>query len=79
MMTSTQAAAAAEDALVQYVKRCEARSADDVRKALEMLISKAARGIEKHDCYQSAMDVLCRTIERVANAPAAAPAPMGGH
>lgn len=76
-MTSEQAAPAAEEMILQYVARTGARRPDDVRKVLEMLISKAARCIEKEACHQSAMDVLCRTIERVANAPA--PAPAGGH
>ena len=70
MMTPTQAGPLAEAAITQYVRQCGAHSPDDLRKVLEMLISKAARGIEKHSCHQVAMDVLVRTIERVANAPA---------
>lgn len=79
MITSNQAATVAEDVITDYVRRCGAYAQDDVRKVLEMLISKAARGIEKQVCHQVAMDVLCRTVERVANAPAPAPAPAGGH
>jgi hypothetical protein len=78
-MTSPQAADAAEDAIALYVKRCGANSPDNLRKALEMLISKAARGIEKHAGHQVAMDVLVRTVERVAENPAPASAPVGGH
>lgn len=70
MFTSSQAGIAAEDAIALYVKRCGANSSEDVRKVLEMLISKSARAIEKHTGYQPAMDVLVRTLERVANAPA---------
>ena len=80
-MTSDQAAAAAEHAILQYVKSCGARGQEDMRKVLEMLISKAARGIEKHVCHQVAVDVLQRTIIRVAEypAPIQAPGPAGGH
>jgi hypothetical protein len=78
-MTLTQAGAAAEDAIARYVKRCGANSPDDMRKALEVLISKAARSIEKSSCHQVAMDVLVRTVERVAENPAPTSAPVGGN
>lgn len=76
MITANEAGVIAEEAITQYVKRCGAHSPADLEKTLEMLISKAARGIEKYAGYQPSMDVLVRTLERIANAPAPV---AGGH
>lgn len=70
-MTSDQAAAVAEETILAYIKRTGASHPDDIRKVLEMLLSKSARGIEKYTGYQPAMDVLVRTLYRVAENPAA--------
>lgn len=71
MITSKAAGIAAEAALVGYVSTCGASSPDDLRKVLEMMISKAARGIEKYSGNQTAVDVLVRTTERLLVSPAA--------
>lgn len=69
MITPEQAAAAAEKAIAAYALDCQAHTPEDVRKMLEMLISKAARGIEKECGLQAAVDVLVRTVSHVAHYP----------
>lgn len=70
MITSQEAAILAEKVLVQYASECGAQSSDDIRKVLEMLISKAARGIEKYAGHQAGVAVLVRTTERILTVPA---------
>jgi hypothetical protein len=70
MMTPHQAGAAAEAALVAYVTACGANEPDELRKVLEMMVSKGARGIEKYCGNQVAVDVLVRTTERLLVSPA---------
>ncbi len=73
MITAQEAGIAAEAALVGYVNACGATSSDDLRKVLEMMISKAARGIEKYSGNQTSVDVLVRTTERLLVSPASTP------
>jgi hypothetical protein len=71
MVTSDKASALAEAAIAQYAQACGLSNPEEVRKALEMLISKAARGIEKYAGTDVAVDVLKRTtlaIEPAASA-----------
>lgn len=70
MITAHEASAASEQALANYAEICGAETPDDLRKALEMMISKAARGIEKYSGNSIAVEVLVRTTERLLTAPA---------
>lgn len=61
MVTSDKASVLAEAAIAQYAQACGLSNPEEIRKALEMLISKAARGIEKYAGTEVAVDVLKRT------------------
>lgn len=52
----------AEESIVTYCADCEVGVSDDLRKALELLVSKAARGIEKYCGREESVNVLRRTI-----------------
>lgn len=71
MVTPDKASALAEAAITQYAQACNLSNPDEIRKALEMLISKAARGIEKYVSTEVAVEVLKRTT--LAIEPAATP------
>lgn len=71
MITSQQADKLAEKTIVDYCRAAGVETSDDVRKVCEMLISKAARAIEKHSGNTAAMRVLDRTVLYIARA--------GGH
>jgi hypothetical protein len=68
MVTPEKASNLAEAAIADYAKSCGLATPDDIRKALEMLISKAARGIEKYSGTDVAVQVLMRTTLSLAPA-----------
>ena len=68
MITPQQADSLAEKTIVKYCQECGVDTPDDVRKACEMLISKAARAIEKYNGTESAIGVLNRTALYVSKA-----------
>ncbi len=70
MISSANANTLADEMVAQYATDCGVQSPEDIRNALEMLISKAARGIEKYCGNQAAIDVLGRTTRHVASFPA---------
>lgn len=61
MITPYEADQAAELMLTTYVRACHVATPDEVRKACEMMISKAARAIEKYNGAPVAVEVLKRT------------------
>lgn len=67
MLTPQECGDAAEIMIATYCRAVMCHSADDVRKAGEMLISKMARGIEKYAGNEAAVDVLNRTLLHVGN------------
>jgi len=71
MLTPKQADAAAEQAIADYAAALSLSSHTEVRQALEMLISKAARGIEKYCGAEVAVDVLTRTSGHLMRNPMA--------
>ncbi len=74
MRTPIEVGKLAESYIVVYVGNAECQTPDDVRKACELLISKAARAIEKYNGHQKAVEVLSRSMSYVA----ANPMPVGG-
>lgn len=60
----------AEDVVITYVTACGATTPQDIENFLEMLISKAARGIEKYRGNEAALGVLSRTAGFVERNPA---------
>lgn len=62
MVTPSVAGELAEKAVVEFAGSCEVATHDDVRKALEMLISKAALAVEKYAGNEVAVQVLNRTV-----------------
>ncbi|WP_285259208.1 hypothetical protein [Halopseudomonas bauzanensis] len=66
MITPQQADDLAEKTIAQYCRAAGVETTDDVRKACEMLISKAARAIEKHSGNTAAVQVLDRTSLHIA-------------
>lgn len=70
MLTRDEADGAAEVMLTAYCRACGCATPDEVRKACEMMISKAARAIEKYNDASTAIDVLQRTARHVARLPA---------
>lgn len=66
MITSQQTGLIAEAYVVAYASECGVQTPDDVRKALEMLISKSALAIKKHAGPLEAVQVLQRTQLHVA-------------
>lgn len=69
MVTSQDADNLAEQAIVDYVSKCDVRSAEDIKNALEMLLSKSARGIEKYCGTEAAMDITIRMSVSLAKQP----------
>lgn len=65
MLTREEADPVAEKAVVDYAEACGVETPDDLRKALELLISKAALAIEKECSPNHAMMVLHRTLRNV--------------
>lgn len=61
MVTPEKAAQFAEATLVEFARLCEVQTPDDLRNALEMLISKSARAVEKYCGPCDALTVLNRT------------------
>jgi DNA segregation ATPase FtsK/SpoIIIE-like protein len=62
MKTPAEVGQIAEYLITTYCTDAGIETPDDVRKACELLISKAARCIEKHKDQATALDVLGRTI-----------------
>lgn len=60
--TSEEAATEAEKAIVLYAAELGLNTPEDACNALEMLISKAARGIEKYCGISKSCEVLHRTL-----------------
>ena len=65
MITPQKADIYAEACIALYADRCGVQSPEDIRKALELLISKSARAIEKYTGTPTAVDVLQRTALRL--------------
>lgn len=61
MTTPEIASKAAEKAIMSYSRELNLRTAEDLKHAFEMLISKAARGIEKYCGTDEAVKVVFRT------------------
>ncbi len=59
----------AEYLITTYCSAAGTETPDDLRKACELLISKAARAIEKHNDQATAVEVLERTSRYVATHP----------
>lgn len=56
---------AAEKAIMSYSRELNIQTAEDLKHAFEMLISKAARGIEKYCGKDEAVKVVARTAFRI--------------
>lgn len=69
MITSQEANKLADETVAEYAMECGVQSAEDIRNALEMLISKAARGIEKYCGAEAAIEVTVRTSANIAKRP----------
>ena len=65
MKTAKQCDDLAEEMIFAYCQLAVCHDPDDIRKALEMLISKAARGIEKYCGNEQAIHVLTSTFLHV--------------
>lgn len=63
--TREQADKAAEKMIADYAAELNLSTPDDVSKALEYLISKAARGIEKHCGIATSCEVVFRTLHHL--------------
>lgn len=70
MITPQEANRIADEVVAEYAMECEVATPADISNALEMLISKAARGIEKYCGTDAAVEVITRTMLHVANNPA---------
>lgn len=62
MLTRAECDQVAEDAIVSYCTNISVQTPDELRKAMELLGSKAARAIEKYCGKDEAINVLRRTI-----------------
>jgi hypothetical protein len=62
MLTSAECDQVAEDVIIAYCTNSSVQTPDELRKALELLGSKAARAIEKYCGKEEAINVLRRTI-----------------
>ncbi|TBU78192.1 hypothetical protein [Phytopseudomonas daroniae] len=69
MKTPAEVGQMAETFITTYVITAECQTAEDLRKACELLISKAARAIEKYNGNPVAVDVLSRSMTYVATNP----------
>jgi len=69
MVTHQQSEQLADQAIAHYAARCGVQTPADVAHALEMMISKAARGIEKYCGTEAAIDVTVRTSVHLAKRP----------
>jgi hypothetical protein len=69
MITPPEANQLADRIIADYSAQCGVEAPEDIRKVLEMLISKAARGIEKYCDTPTATDVLIRTSLHIATNP----------
>ena len=61
MLTPEMADEAAEKAIMSYSRELNLQTAEDLKHAFEMLISKAACGIEKYCGTDEAVKVVART------------------
>ena len=66
MLTPDQAAEIAEHVIVEYVLSIGCNNEKEIQNALEMLISKSARAIEKSTGNQAAQIILNRTSYKLA-------------
>jgi DNA segregation ATPase FtsK/SpoIIIE-like protein len=69
MKTPVEVGQIAEDLITTYCSAAGTETPDDLRKACELLISKAARAIEKYNDQATAVEVLERTSRYVATHP----------
>lgn len=69
MKTPAEVGPIAEYLITTYCTSVGAETPDDVRKACELLISKAARAIEKYNDQVVALEVLGRTSRNLAAHP----------
>lgn len=69
MKTPVEVGQIAEDLITTYCSAAGTETPDDLRKACELLISKAARAIEKYNDQETAVEVLERTSRYVATHP----------
>ena len=65
MITPEMAEKSAEKAIMSYSRELNIQTAEDLKHAFEMLISKAARGIEKYCGKDEAVKVVARTAFRI--------------
>lgn len=61
MITPEMAEKSAEKAILSFSRELNLQTAEDLKHAFEMLISKAARGIEKYCGTDEAVKVVFRT------------------
>lgn len=66
LITPSQADSLAEKTISEYCQSCGVESPEDIRKVCEMLISKAARAIERYNGTESSIGVLNRTALYIA-------------
>lgn len=69
MKTPAEVGRIAEYLITTYCNSAGAETPEDLRKACELLISKAARAIEKYNDQTTALAVLDRTSRYVASHP----------
>jgi DNA segregation ATPase FtsK/SpoIIIE-like protein len=69
MKTPAEVGQIAEYLIITYCSAAGTETPDDLRKACELLISKAARAIENHNNHATALEVLERTSRYVAAHP----------
>lgn len=62
MLTRDECDQLAELKITLYCRSAKCASPDDVRKALELMISKAALAIAKYNDTATALEVLNRTV-----------------
>ncbi|MEA1606125.1 hypothetical protein [Pseudomonas spirodelae] len=74
MKTPAEVDQIAENVIASYCSSAGIETPDDLRKACELLISKAARAIEKYNGHTKSVEVLRRTMDYVATNPM----PVGG-
>lgn len=69
MITASEADQAAELMLTAYCRASGCSTPEEVRKACEMMISKAARAVEKYNGVAATVEVLERTVRNIKASP----------
>ena len=69
MITASEADQAAELMLTAYCRAAGCSTPEEVRKVCEMMISKAARAVEKYNGVAVTVEVLERTARNIKASP----------